>query len=285
MPCPRPNAPGSDDRLRAGPPREKKLGRLQEVRPGEAVGQDATALTAYRVRVEHDGSATAMSACADESYARSFLPAPSASKMQSRKATGRPQTLTVRAGRETIQKNPSAGGRVCWSAVRRKQERFGGKRTALGWTLKRTLPSSRGKVRRGVLVHQIAYGHATGLPSRKSGLTDSFSISYWSAPGPRPCRRACPVCHHDPWKWSRALACSLPGRSSCKVTGTASVSGALPPAQCLSRRPPGSVPFETAPRAHASLSAQAHACGSEWRSRCTVSHRSRTPARHSEPRA
>jgi hypothetical protein len=86
--------------------------------------------------------------------AHSFRPRP----RQNAKPKGhRPLANTSRSlRRESASKNPSAGGCACWSAVRRKQERFGGKRTALGWTLKLTLPSSRGKVRRGVLVHQIA---------------------------------------------------------------------------------------------------------------------------------
>jgi hypothetical protein len=71
-------------------------------------GQDARALTTHRVRVEHDGSATAMSACASDCYARSFLPAPSASKMQSRKATGRSPTPAVRAGEKPVKKP------LCW---------------------------------------------------------------------------------------------------------------------------------------------------------------------------
>lgn len=73
--------------------------------PVRRSGQDARALTAHRVRVEHDGSATAMSARADDFYARSFLPAPSASDAKPK--GHRPLANTNRSHRrETSQKTP-----------------------------------------------------------------------------------------------------------------------------------------------------------------------------------
>jgi hypothetical protein len=139
--------------------------------------RDAKALTAYRVRFEHDGSATAMSAGTDGEYARSVLPAPSASKCKAERPPAACEHSPF-AQERNRSKNPSAGGHACWSAVRRKQERFGGKRTALGWTLRLAPPSSRGKVRRGVLVHQIGSGRAIGLPCQAWPLRACLSVGY-----------------------------------------------------------------------------------------------------------
>lgn len=69
-------------------------------------GRDAKALTAHRVRVEHDGSATAMSTRADDSYARSFLPAPSASKCKAERPPAARKHQPFAQERNQVKKTP-----------------------------------------------------------------------------------------------------------------------------------------------------------------------------------